>query len=422
MKRLSFFCPEETTAKLRCPERGFYSILRFMAEEKTVLPDIALLNPNDTLVLIEINLKNYSDRALSERALSGINGLFQMLRNTGSGLIVRFLYDWSGKNMLTEPKSVDIITGHMKQLGSVIRENADIIYILQGLFVGNWGEMHGSRYIRGDYLKRLYATLSQETGKLVRIAVRTPALWRSVTGISFFKSIGLDASLPGLFNDGMLGNESEYGTFSDNPSKRNKELMLQKMLCQFVPYGGEVVGTAPQSDAERAMTALEVTGVSYLNRLYDENTLIKWKNAVVNNNGIWSGMNYFDYAEAHLGYRFVIRGVKMRCHVISGAFTANILVVNTGFAPVYHNTAAELVFVSENRQFSFPLEGNVDRLSRTEGTRCLTLKLSSVNEHLGNGTYDIYFRLKSLKYNVYIPTANRGTCEAGCLIGRYTIL
>ena len=393
-----------------------------MAEEKPVLPDIALLDPNDTLVLIEINLKNYADRALSERALSGINGLFQMLRNTGSGLIVRFLYDWCGKNMLTEPKTVDIITGHMKQLGSVIKKNADIIYILQGLFVGNWGEMHGSRYIRGDYLKRLYATLSHETGKLVRIAVRTPALWRNVTGISFNSDIARDCSLPGLFNDGMLGNESEYGTFSNIPVKRGQELKLQNKLCQFAPYGGEVVGTAPQSDAEKAVIALKNTGVSYLNRMYDEKTLLKWKKAVVINKGIWNGMSFFDYIEAHLGYRFVIRGVKLRHQAVNSVLTAKIMLENTGFAPVYHNTSAELVFVCASRETVIPMQGDVDGLSRSAGTRCLTARLSSVKDQLGSGTYDIFFRLKSLKYNITIPTANPGTCDTGCLIGRYTVL
>ena len=218
----------------------------------------------------------------------------------------------------------------------------------------------------------------------------------------------------------MLGNDSEFGTFSDNPSKREQELALQTKLCQLIPYGGEVVGTAPQSDASRAMTAFEKTGVSYLNRMYDENTLAKWKNTSVTDKGIWNGMNYFEYAEAHLGYRFVIRGVKLRYSALSACMTAKIQIENIGFAPNYHNTAAELVFVREKSETVFPMSGDVNRLSRAMGTRCLTAKLTSLKERLGGGTYEIFFRLKSLKYNVTIPTANQGNSESGCLIGRYT--
>ena len=419
VKRLTHFCPPETTAKLRCPERGFYTILRFKAEEEPVLPESVPLHPDDTLLLVEINLLNYADAALTERALRGIEGLFRLLRDHGCGLIVRFLYDWSGKNLITEPKSIDVILGHIGQLGPVIREHADRIVLLQGLFVGNWGEMHGSRFIRSDHLKRLHASLTRATGGTVATAVRTPALWRAVTGMSFSSDIPPGAVLPGLFNDAMLGNDSEYGTYSQDPAEREREQRLQKQLSMFVPYGGEVVGNEPESDAQRAMEAMERTGVSYLNRLYDEVTLEKWRQTSVRDGSIWNGMSYYDYAEAHLGYRFVIRGVKLR-QSLSGAMTARIGIENIGFAPIYHDTAAELVFVSEDSEVAFPMTGNVDRLSHTGGVRYLCTKLPSLRELRGGVEYEIRFRLRSLKYNVMIPTANQGCDSSGCLIGRYT--
>jgi hypothetical protein len=80
------------------------------------MPEDTARHPDDTLILVEINLANYSASVLSEHALSGIQSLFDMLRSSGCGLIVRFLYDWSGRNIITEPKSVDIILGHIGQL------------------------------------------------------------------------------------------------------------------------------------------------------------------------------------------------------------------------------------------------------------------------------------------------------------------
>lgn len=418
MKRLSYSCPPETTAKLRSPERGFYSILRFTADEEYKMPEDYTRHPDDTLILVEINLENYSASALSERALSGIYALFDSLRSTGCGLIVRFLYDWCGKNLITEPKSIDIILGHIAQLGTAIKNNADIIYLLQGLFIGNWGEMHGSRFIRADHLKRLYSALIEATENRVKVTVRTPALWRAVTGVSFASDVKQGGSFPGLFNDAMLGNDSEYGTFSADPMEREEEKKLQKKLYRTVPYGGEVVGVEPQSDAKRAMEALQKTGVSYLNRHYDENTLNKWKNTAVDDGSIWNGTTYFDYAQAHLGYRFVIRGVSLRRSAFSGSVSAKVRVENIGFAPIYHDTAAELVLVCDNREAVFPMTGEINNLFRNSGDVCLTAKLPALTEN--NGDYDIYFRLKSLKYNVTIPTANKGNSGKGCLIGRCT--
>ncbi len=420
MKRLSYFCPSETTAKLRCPERGFYSILRFMAGENPTFPGDFSAHPDDTLILVEINLAGYSACALSERALNGIYGLFETLRSLGRGLIVRFLYDWSGRNIITEPKSIDIILRHINQVGATLRKNEDMIFLIQGLFVGNWGEMHGSRFIRGDYLKRLYAALSRATDNRIPIAVRTPALWRAVTGTSFVDELESDTMRLGLFNDAMLGNESEYGTFAEDPFSREQELKLQKTLCRGVPYGGEVVGTEPQSDAERAMRALEKTGVSYLNRMYDENTLDKWRKTTVRDNGIWNGMSYFDYAQARLGYRFVIRGVSLRQSAFSKSLCARVRLENIGFSPIYHDSAAELVLLHENREAVFPMTGDIKSILPQSGAKTLTAK-APLSTELSDGGYDIFFRVKSLKYNVIIPTANQGGGETGCLIGRYTV-
>ena len=419
MKRITGFCPAETTNKLQGPERGFYSILRYMAAEEAQLPAVSSLHDGDMLILVEINLCHYADSALSERALSGISALFQALRGTGCGLIVRFLYDWEGKNRLTEPKSLASILRHMEQLGPVVQENADIIFLTQGLFVGNWGEMHGSRFLRGEDIKKLYAAYSKAVGERVRLSMRTPALWRSVTGISHLNGIKPTAALPGLFNDGMLGSENDYGTYGEEASARESELAFQEKLCCFVPNGGEVVGTAPQSDAETAMHALSRMHVSYLNRDYDRRTYAKWKSAVIRTECLWNGLTYYDYAEAHLGYRFVVRNVNLRFFGLTGGLTASVAVENVGFAPIYHDVSALLVFIQGNDEVSFPMSGSLAQLVQGMGSAVFETRLSSLEKHLGKGDCVIYFRLVSLKYGVSIQLANQDCTALGCPIGRY---
>ena len=385
-----------------------------MAADDAALPAAFPRSEEDSLILLEINLCRYADAALSEKALQGIDALFRALRKTGCGLIVRFLYDWAGRNPVTEPRKLETILCHISQIGPLLRENADRIFLTQGLFVGSWGEMHSSRFLRREDLQRLYTAYSRAVGEQVRLSLRTPALWRSLTGLTA-PPASPGISLPGLFNDGMLASESDFGTYADEPSARETELAFQEKLCLFVPNGGEVIGAGALSDPESAVRALKRMRVSYLNRDYDERALAKWKNAVIRDQSIWNGMSFFDYIQTHLGYRFVVRRVRLRC--FAGMCRAEVAVENVGFAPLYHAAEARLVFVRDRREAaSFPLKESAP--SETE-PRVFTARLGGLKDRLGPGSYDMYFRLVSLKYGGTIRTANQGSSAWGCPIGRY---
>ncbi len=105
----------------------------------------------------------------------------------------------------------------MEQVGDVLREYHSCIYTLQGLFIGNWGEMNGTKYTDSDSMRELAARLAdvsdastfspcgrRRSGEKSREAA--PDGW---TENPLAKRLG-------LFNDGMLGSVSDYGTYSDN--------------------------------------------------------------------------------------------------------------------------------------------------------------------------------------------------------------
>ena len=84
-------------------------------------------------------------------------------------MILRFSYDLEGKGLEKEPGSIRLVEEHMQQIGEVIREYADDIFAVQGILIGNWGEMHGSRYLTPDAFRTLTDTMrlpgcSAETG------------------------------------------------------------------------------------------------------------------------------------------------------------------------------------------------------------------------------------------------------------------
>ena len=52
-------------------------------------------------------------------------------------MFFRFLYDWDGKAMETEPQSLEQILRHMDQTAEVVNRYTDCVFLMQGIFVGN---------------------------------------------------------------------------------------------------------------------------------------------------------------------------------------------------------------------------------------------------------------------------------------------
>lgn len=330
----------ESPRLLQNPNRGFYRIYGFYITDQTAdyTAEVDRLYSGDddtALALIEVNLMEYRNGDISQAGLENIDALFKALVSKDKRLIVRFLYDLEGNNLLTEPSSLDLILRHMEQLQGVLRRCADGIFTLQGLFIGDWGEMHNTRYQSAEELRLLAQKLADVSSS--RLSVRTPAQWRTVT------LDGTDTALVprfGLFNDGILGSESDLGTYGlevygDPPRSRAEELAFQETLCRSVPNGGEVVISNPFNDFENAVQDLSTMHVTYLNKDYDMAVMEKWAAATVSESGCFHGMDGLSYIERHLGYRLLISGVSTERNLFRQQLTIEAMFRNEGFAPLY---------------------------------------------------------------------------------------
>ncbi len=351
----------ESSRYLSNPNRGFYHIYGFMITDTAVAwseteADQFQEDTGTNLTMLQINLCNYRDRELTEQGLDNIRSLFQAFRGTGRQLIVRFLYDWSGENMKTEPEDISIILRHMEQVGSIVAENGDIIFTLQGLFTGNWGEMNGTRYNTAEDWHNLYEALRTATGDSVFLAVRMPMQWRNATGFTKIPEALEDGCRLGLFNDGILGNYSDYGTYGDASHReagdfscwnREEELAFQEELCGYVPNGGEVIVDNSYNDWETAMEDLAIMHISYLNADYDREVLKKWAAATAEEEGCYLGMDGLSYAERHLGYRLLIKQARGEYHFWKDVLSVQIDLQNVGFAPILKEAVPEVLVVNE---------------------------------------------------------------------------
>ena len=146
--------------------------------------------------------------------------------------------------------------------------------------------------------------LERVTDESVYLAVRTPAQWRGIVqsdnpGEEILSGSHLAARLS-LFNDGLLGNRSDYGTYKTDDSSgfdvlgrrsREEELDFQRELCRYVPNGGEVINDNPYNDFENAVKGLSERHITYLNKDYDQTVLKKWEKEKVTEDGCFNGMD-----------------------------------------------------------------------------------------------------------------------------------
>lgn len=404
----------ESARELHNPNRGFYHLYRFRITEKPEdyreLVEEQYQKDTDTeLTLVQISLQAYREGAIGENGLENIKELFSALAALDKQLIIRFMYDEEGENELYEPESIDTILGHMEQLGPVLQEAEKDIFVIQGLFTGNWGEMNGTRYSSTEDMRRLAEKLAEVTDDSTYLSVRMPSQWRGIIGLDNPEEALATNILAGrlsLFNDGILGNESDYGTYLSKEFVgvdeygrrfREEELDFQRRLCRAVPNGGEVIHDNVLNDLGNAVKELAAMHVTYLNTDYDEAVLDKWKRTTVTEEGCFEGMDGYTYIERHLGYRLLIHDACLKSSKDKKNVYAAVHLKNVGFAPLYRMPEMKLILYSEDEGPMQPMEMScaVDQLMGGEEKEALQMASVKIAvDELRRGKYEVYFRVE----------------------------
>ena len=346
----------ESSAPLYNPGCGWYHVYTFEAAppadgrpvEQEVWLDEACLEEQLALVLIDIGA--FRAESISEEALLHIRRIFAFFRRADKQMILRFVYDRQGKGQEREPALFSLVKRHMEQLGTCIREYAEDILVVQGVFVGNWGEMHGSRFLDDDSMCMLMQTLYHATEGKCFLAVRTPAQRRRIAA-RLQGQHGLLEKLA-LYNDGMFGSDTDMGTYGNAKRSeagvlekwnRREELEWQDCHLAHVPNGGEALASDFCQGYRQAAEEMRRMHVSYLNSIYHSDRLDAWRREIVEE-GCYEGLTGYDYIGRHLGYRFVVRNVterKMRRELC-------IVVENCGFGNLCEEAECVLVTVGSD--------------------------------------------------------------------------
>lgn len=350
---------EESTAECSNPARGWYQIHTFFAEQEPDFEELRwCLHPEDTLAFLLIDIGHFRDRDLDREALERISRILVFFGTRGYDCIVRIVYDHEGRASAGEPFSFSQVKSHLEQIGPLMAQFTDTVYVLQGMLVGSWGEMHSSRFLSEPQLCQMAEILRRYRGKQTYLAVRRPVYWRMLHGDQKGKR-PVTAEDMGIFDDGILGSKSNLGTFGtqcrtcaawNSPWRRSDELSFEAEIGCHAPNGGEVVYSPDYlrelypAAVKELLIGMQVT---YLNRAHDTRMLEVWKEWKYPGTGVWAGKSFYDYVSAHLGYRFLVRGVRVRKEKREKYFV-EIEIENTGFAGGYQEAELCLEYV-DNR-------------------------------------------------------------------------
>ncbi len=416
----------ETTNVIVNPCRGWYQLFRFSIEEEPDLKKVgSCLISSESLVLVMIDIGSVRNRELLEPELSRIEDILRYFREAGKEVILRICYDHEGRAIEREPSFFPQVLNHLKSLGPVLKEYEDIIFVYQGMLIGNWGEMHTSKFMESGQIDEMTEILKASKGNNTFLAVRRPVQWRTIhkkNSVDIMKTSGM-----GLFDDAIFGSVTDMGTFGQNPREmegwnnpwtREDELQFESNLCRYVPNGGEVVmgegysGRISQSDILENLSRMHIT---YLNRLYDRTVLDNWQRQTCTEKGVWNGKSFYDYVGAHLGYRFFVKSVKASVSEINLDYiNLEIEIENKGFANLYHEAELCIDVTDENgRQNTIVCREDMRRLNSGE------IHKFNCMIKTGKGAVYLSARRKSDEKRIYF--ANVSDLSGRVLLGNVTV-
>lgn len=345
----------ETLVNLCNPCRGWYQMFCFLIEkEPDFQPIDRLPDYEDSMVQLVIDIGALKKENLQEIHFNRIDKIIRHFREKGKDIILRIVYDHVGKAAESEPPFFAQVTSHAEQVAQILARFPDEIFIYQGLLVGNWGEMHSSRFVDDERFRQLVAIIEKGRSREQFLAVRRPVQWRAI------RRLNIDGSDPkpkniGLFNDGLFGSENDLGTYGKGSRQENgwshawgreAELDFQDHLCSVVPNGGEALYDEEfisNSDAARFISELSRMHVTYLNREHDVRLIEYWRSMTYEGRDVWNGNSLFSYIGAHLGYRFMVTKAEI-AKTKSGEYRLDITIENLGFAKIYKACVLQLEY------------------------------------------------------------------------------
>lgn len=329
------------------PARGFYYPL------KSDRPQRLSEAGGCSMVQVLYDIGEFAGRDLTREKIDELDAVLKEAREKGFKVILRAAYGFEGDTGYKDPGDIAQILAHISQIKPVLQKYGDILYAVQAGFLGAYGEWNDSNLGDPPPLETQAALLNELLRGLpsnVYVCIRRP---------SFIRGLFQEKLLPreyaeriGVFNDGLLGNETDWGTYTD--WSRDEELSWARQYFMELPYGGETCAASGFSESQNAVAEFRALHLSYLNESYNEDVLREWKTQE------FGGGNALWYIRDHIGYRFSLQTARLsRTVKPDGDFSAQLYIHNSGFASLLGGYAVNLAIAGKQNAFMIPLDTEV---------------------------------------------------------------
>lgn len=313
---------------------------------------------------------------LTEDALNVLQTTFDNIRTNKGFVIVRICYDpwYNGRSNVTPDH--EWVLKHVKQLAPVLSKNTDVIVALEMGMHGAYGEMHSDTNITYDRVAEAVNLMLRNTPPELKILTRTGNYSAKVLG---FDNWGVDFNIDGdkfkeiakakgdtmyrvgMFNDGYLGTQYDYGTWGADCKTsicREEGVAWLEKYGINTPYGGEALTTAENYQVINTPEFLAYEGfrthTSYLNIQWNNNLIDSWKKTLFKQKDFdydparVDSLTGFKYINDHLGYRFVLRESWMSDTVgDDGVLRVKLRIQNVGFGNLTWNAPVRLAILTD---------------------------------------------------------------------------
>ncbi|WP_305789831.1 DUF4832 domain-containing protein [Symbioplanes lichenis] len=345
------------TADIANPDRGLY---HHTGDCDATTFDPAVLRAYRTeehisLVMCVFYLRGFQDAPISAAALRHLEDQAAAVRAAGLKMVLRFAYtdDPAG-----DDAPVERVLSHIGQLTPYLRENADVIHVMQAGFVGAWGEWYYTQHFGNEGVvsatdqanrRRVVDRLLQALPASRQVQLRTPGYKRTLYGT---EPVGAGAAYTdtpqarvGHHNDCFLAPYEDYGTYVD-PAVEYPYLRAETL---YVAMGGETcVTNPPRSDCPTALEELSGFHWTFLNTDYQPDVLRGW-----------AAGGCLDTVRRSLGYR--LRLTESTVSVRARELTVRLGVRNDGWAAPINPRGAELVLRDGARVHRVPIPSDPRR-------------------------------------------------------------
>lgn len=318
------------------PERGFY---RFASDPSKITATSLLYVVQDgqRLVYTPGDLSAYRTRNLPASYLAKLDAGFANLRKQGLKAVLRFAYNYpetEADYLNAQDATLSRVKRHLVQLQPVLQKNADVIAVVQGGFIGAWGEWHTSSNGLTTPVRKAAVrdALLAAVPPGLPLHLRYPADLASwypepATLEQWLSPAPPAAARIGLHNDCFLASADDVGTyFSETPSSSDALRTYAQQASAVTGAGGETCSPPEPTQARMACADILREGaayhMSYLNRDYYAGFFAQWQAG-----------GCLAEVSRRLGYRLALNEVSHGTVAVRGGTLAwAVSLVNHGWA------------------------------------------------------------------------------------------